>query len=812
MKCISVLIVLLFLTPSTKTSAEIVINEFMQSNIDCLMDDLNEFPDSWVELYNSGSQGVRMMGYRLGLGQEASQAWSLPDVEIAPLGYLVIYCDKTGDGLHTDFRLESGKGGAIYLFNNDRIIDKVTDMKKQPAPNISYGRSKDGASSWGYQAEPTPDRTNCGKICENILGEPIFNQEGRIIKQSNKITINLSVPEGSPSGAEIRYTTDSSEPTRESHLYESPIVLTANTTIKARLFCAGWLSPRSSVQSYLFLSREQTLPIISLSTDKRYLNDEKIGIYIKGTYDSTKKNYEYNWRRPAFFEFFDTEGVRRINQLAEMRIMGGATREKKLKSLVIYANKRFGKKRLSYEFFPDQKPEMTEFKSIALRNAGNDFEHLYMRDAIIQRTMAEHADLDWQAWRPAMLYMNGKYKGMINIRERSDEDNIYTNYNGLEDIDVVENWTDLQKGTMESFEEFKQFYTQSGHTLEEYAHWMDWQEFINLMVMNLYFHNQDFPARNFVMWRPREEGARWRFIAKDTDFGMGIWNPPVEYNTIEWLYTPGYDLHRNTGNAAHATLLFRQLMEDADFRREFIDRAAIYMGDFLNEEGVWSIWEAMYDEVRGELPNHLALFHRTIESYDNEVSVTREWLSERTPVFYRLLSNYYHLGEPIPLSISSDENIDSDMQIVFNGVRLSKNRFNGMFFAGRNVTLSAARESGRVVKRWKVSQVNDDITTINEVWGNVLRMTIPQCDSLAVEMLTADTAISLTEGNQWKWSCRDGYLILSGIESGVCITLYDMHGMVLRQLQSNGGETKIPLRKEQGYVLRVGNQTIKIIK
>lgn len=32
----------------------LIINEIMQSNIDLIMDDLNEFPDSWVELYNPG--------------------------------------------------------------------------------------------------------------------------------------------------------------------------------------------------------------------------------------------------------------------------------------------------------------------------------------------------------------------------------------------------------------------------------------------------------------------------------------------------------------------------------------------------------------------------------------------------------------------------------------------------------------------------------------------------------------------------------------------------------------------------------------
>ena len=40
------------LLSSQTINAQLVINELMQSNIDCIMDDLNEFPDSWVELYN----------------------------------------------------------------------------------------------------------------------------------------------------------------------------------------------------------------------------------------------------------------------------------------------------------------------------------------------------------------------------------------------------------------------------------------------------------------------------------------------------------------------------------------------------------------------------------------------------------------------------------------------------------------------------------------------------------------------------------------------------------------------------------------
>lgn len=116
-------------------------------------------------------------------------------------------------------------------------------------------------------------------------------------------------------------------------------------------------------------------------------------------------------------------------------------------SMALYAHKRFGKKRFDYEFFPDQRPGETNYKPFLLRNAGNDFGYLYMRDAVIQRTMASHTDLNWQSWRPAVVFVNGEYKGILNMRSRSNDDNIFTHYNELEDIDIVKNNWELQHGT-----------------------------------------------------------------------------------------------------------------------------------------------------------------------------------------------------------------------------------------------------------------------------------------------------------------------------------------------------------------------------
>ena len=733
-------------SPVSTVHAQLVINELMQSNIDCVMDDINEFPDSWVELYNSGTTAVNLNSFSISDENDPKTAWTLPNKTINPGAYILVYCDKEETGLHTPFRLESGKGGAVYLFSNGTLIDQVEGLKKQPAPNIAYGRKTDGSDSWGYMAEPTPGASNCGETCKDILGAPVFSVNGKVMKDGQPFSLELSLPEGSE-GAEIRYTTDGSEPTRTSNIYQKPISISNTTVVKAKLFLDGKLSPRSTAQSYIFFPRDITLPVISVSTDKKYFYDSKIGIYVDGNYQSGKKNYEFDWRRPINIEFFfEPEQESQINQLCESRIMGGATRGNARKSLAIYANKRFGEKRLKYEFFPDDRPGITDFKSIALRNAGNDFDYLFQRDAIIQLNTARHCDIDFQAYRPAIFYLNGEYMGMLNIRERSNEDNIYTNYDGLEDLDMFENWWELKEGTWDNYNAFKEFYGEHGHTLAEYDKWMDTMEFLNLMLVNLYYNNRDFPGNNIVMWRPRTEEGRWRWIMKDTDFGLGLYGVSAGYNTIKWLYDPNYDKGTNWANQYDHTRLFRRLMEDTDFKREFIDRAAIYMGDWLNERGTRAVWDPLYDAIKYEYPHHRKLINEWWPNYNDELKNARNWVAQRTAYFYKYIADYYQLGTPLPLTINKSlgDTERSELEIMVNGVKLSEALFDGKFFKDRRVTLSGkSLLEGYKITGWKVTTTDTSGKEITEtIEGDEYSFLMPSCKSVWIEAIVgADTGI-----------------------------------------------------------------------
>lgn len=471
--------------------------------------------------------------------------------------------------------------------------------------------------------------------------------------------MSIEIPSDSPDGTQIRYTLDGSEPTEESLLYDGPIPVSLSSVVRTKLFCKGYLSARSITQSVIISPRKHTLPIVSMVTDNDYLYSDSIGIYSNHVFRNDTVNFKYNWRRPVNIEYIDAEGKEVINQLCESRIHGGGSRQYPLKSMVCYANKRFGEKIFKYEFFPNQRPGIKEQKSFILRNSGSDFVYLYMRDAIIQGLVQKYMKLDYQAYQPVAFYINGVYKGLMYLMERSTEDNIETNY-GIEDFDMIENWVELKRGDWSNFNEFEAFYSEEGHTYEEYEQWMDVDEFCDYMIMELFFANRDFPNNNIVMWRPRTVGGKWRWIVKDMDFGLGL-ETPYDFNIFPWLYgddTAPNEPYRRLPDKKY-TILFQNLMKNDRFRNMFVERSYTYIKDFLNAEGVHEVWDALWETIGDEYKAHRALYENwgwTWRSHEWVWDAVEEWIQKRPEYFLRHMEDFYGLDSTGVASPSSTGN------------------------------------------------------------------------------------------------------------------------------------------------------------
>jgi hypothetical protein len=769
-KLITAAILLVMATMSA--NAQLVINELMQSNVECIMDDIHEFPDSWVELYNKGTERVNLGDYKIGTNKKkVDKAWQLPEIYLDPDSYIIIYCDKEdGDDhpLHASFRLDSDKEGNLYLFQDNEIVNSVEGIPIMPAPDIAYGHVViNDVDTWGYELKSTPGAANEGGVvaADQILGAPVFSHKGRV--DNTAFNLTLSLPEGAPEGTVICYTTDGSEPTAifnsetncfeptgSSKLYNAPVNnINSTTVVRAKLFHKDYLSPVSTAQSYIF-RESMTVPIISIQTKNSYLNDDDIGIFT----NNINKYQKVDWRRPINIEMFDATGKSVINQLGETRIQGGKSRENDLQSMAIYANKRFDadKKRFSYEFFHDQKPDIKEFKSFSLRDGGNDFTDLYFRDLIIQRTMGQNTDIDWQAGHTAVLYINGEYMGMLNIRERSNADNIYSNYDGLEDIDMIEIShedatgvdefiEELKEGDLKKYDAFKAFYSEPNHTLAEYEEWLDVSEYLNIVIMNLFYGNNDWPGNNTVFWRPRTDAGRWRVIAKDTDFGLGLYGKSNSYNMIDLLYNPQNHSGDKWAFTEPATRLIKNMLKDPDILNLFIDKCCVFMGDFMNGTGTGEIIDKIQAEALEEFVAHRQLYPsyggNSRDQITGKFNNAKNWAQGRPNYFINHLKSKWNLGTARSVTINKEVDATNiPDEVLVNGIKLTKGVFDGKLFEGRQITLEGKTNNGNglSVTKWKIKTTVNGRETTTYSNGPTYTFNVPSCTKLSINAVMVD--------------------------------------------------------------------------
>ncbi len=667
--------------------AKLWINEIMQSNIDGVFT-AGDFPDSWFEIYNDGDNAVRLNDYRVGDSDDFNKAFVLSgSVGVGAKGYNLIYCDKVGSGYHTDFRIDSGKG-KLYLFDPQGEIVDYVSYPKMPAPNVTYGRAEDASQEWGYELCPTPRAANGGGITSVMLPDPVFSVKGYTscnVRRLVEVTVSIPQDVELPADTRLYVTTDGSEPTVESSCHEREVTVSTSQSmvIRAKLISSEALSPRSVTHSYIYHPRDAAMPIISINTCQDYFDDPAIGLW---------NNFEQNWRRPVNVEYFTESGEESvINQLGELRIHGGWSRNQKQKSLAVYANKRFGTKRYGYPLW-DDKPDVKKSKSFVLRNGGNAFTEARINDSFVQTLFGRNCDnLDWQAYRPVICYINGEYRGIYALRQRSNEDYVEDCYDGLEDIDMLENWDELKAGTTDSFEALKGLY-ESSPDYQQMSQAIDVENFANLYIANAWATNTDFPGNNIVMWRPTAEGGKWRWIMKDLDF---LASNPTDFNYFNFLlHTGSYSI--GDANQPHAVKLFKVMTGLPEFRDQLIDRFFVYLGDFLRPSVTAALIEEQRAELMPEYRAHLQCYGNptSYEWWNSRVDYLKQWCAARTEAMPGIICDYFGLGEPVALSVESDGST-----VSINDVAVKGERFEGKWPVGRAVTV----RSDNAGNGWKVT-------------------------------------------------------------------------------------------------------------
>ena len=667
--------------------------------------------------------------------------------------------------LHTNFKIKN-EGEGIFLLNaQGKMIDSVW-VVALPA-NVSYGRTSDGSAGWSYFPLPTPGETNSNPTDQLRNDSLQFSHSAGFYNQPLQVQLSTKAKEVS-----IRYTTNGSEPIANSTLYTKPINISNTSVIRAASFYAGIKTSETFTQSY-FINSSHTLPVFSITTDSLNLWDYNNGIYVKGpNAESDNPNFGANfwqdWEKPVHVEYFDEQKVQHLNQGAGVKIFGAWSRANAQKSLALFARASYGKGSFSYKMFNDR--DIDKYESFILRNSGNDWSYSMLRDGYVSE-IAKSLDVERLAFQPAVVYLNGAYWGIHNLREKPNEHYFESHYGVKEnDLNFLEMNNQIINGTNTGYAALISYLNKNSLSNEAYYNYIkelvDINCFIDYELIQIYINNTDWPGNNIKYWNSSDLHHKWRWLLFDTDFGFNIWGGSA--------YTENGLVHATAENSTHysnspwATLVLRKMLANPDFRNQFINRMADLMNTTLLASTMNAKLDSITNIVRPEIAKHRAFWGHN-SNWESYLNVIANFNNVRQRYVRDDFAEYFNTSYlTLTLTVSgSDEG-----EIKVNTIVPAAYPFTGTYFSKIPITFTALPKLGYKFVRWeKASNSTQPSITLTLNGPSTLRAVF--------EPVRGDETVHLII-NEIKYSSIDDY------DSGDWIELYnngtqtvDLSGLVL---------------------------------
>jgi len=547
---------------------------------------------------------------------------------------------------------------------------------------------------------------------DSSIVEPHFSIKGGFYNTSVYLTLTSSHESG-----KIFYTTDGSEPAIKSNEYLTSIFINKTVVIRAKCFINDSISSPTETNTF-FIDEKFTLPVISISTDPKNFWDPDSGIYVMGkhasiTYPYWGANFWQDWERPVHIELYEPDGEQAFSINAGVKIFGEWSRAFPQKSLSVFARKKYGDGKIKYRIFPDL--PIDKFESIVLRNAGTEWIGTMFRDGLMH-TLVKDQNIDVQAYRPSVVFINGEYWGIHNIREKANEHYLASHHNISPDSVNIINYWGLEPilGDVEEYHLLVAFIRQ--HSLNIQANYnyiktkIDVDEFINYTLAEIFYDNTDWPDNNVRQWQPTLPDGKWRWILYDTDIGFGYRNRSSysHYSLDDAIGIP------DSGQIKPewSTFLLRNLLLSEEFKYEFINRLADFTNSIFHSDNILNVIDKIKTTIEAEIPRHLARWDTSgINWYDN-IAKVEEFASKRIPYIQNNFINRFMLQGIGKVSIEVNNPFAGVIKL--NSLEISSFPWEGDYFKDVPIKITALPYPGYSFKCWY--GVNDSLsnpTTLN---------------------------------------------------------------------------------------------------
>lgn len=490
--------------------SQIVINEYSCSNSNGITDAFGEQED-WIELYNATGGAIDISGYYLSDKSGNLTKWQIPAGASVPAGgYTMVFGSKrdqiSGGELHPNFSLTQTKGEWIILANDlGNVVDsiKIVHMTKN---DHSVGRSTDGAADWKLFTTPTPNAQNTGAQ-PFYTPTPVMDLAPGFYSGTQTVSITCAEV-----GATIRYTVDGSTPNGSSPVYAGPITISSTTVLRA--FADGANQPSFNETNTYFIDVTHPIPVVSVCSDEIY------GLIANGN--------GWGGNRIGAFELFEQDGTFIDEGEGDFNKHGNDSWAYDQRGFDVIMRDEFGYNGdIEHQIFPDK--SRTDFQRLIMKPAANDnysFEDgAHIRDAFVaQLSIDADMKLDERSWRPCVLYLNGEYWGVYEIREKYD-DHDYTDYyygQGKYDLQFLKTWggTWSEYGGPQAqtdWDDLVAYILANDISIPANFDYVDsllnWESLCDYFMFNSYIVSQDWLNWNTAWWRgmdPAGDKKKWQ--------------------------------------------------------------------------------------------------------------------------------------------------------------------------------------------------------------------------------------------------------------------------------------------------------------
>lgn len=604
--------------------------------------------------------------------------------------------------LHTNFTLSSS-GENVYLFSPSSTLINSLFVNCLDL-DVSVGSYPDLSASIAIFQPPTPSSTNNTSVAySSYLLEPTFSVVSGIY--SSTLNVNILNPNPVSSSSSIYYTTDGSDPTTSSTLYDgTSISVYFSQAIKAKVFATGVLPSTTAVETYLLGINHET-PVLSIVTDN-------VNLYgSSGIFD----NWQLDTEKATYVEYFDTAHQLIFSQNAGLMIDGGAggSRSNPQHSMKVELNHPvLGDGAINYVMIPNR-PNRTKYNKFYLRNGSNMYLSFPYKDACQEEIVGGKSNDYYSAWRPISVYVNGSYFGLYELREKFDIDYFVQNDNANKDsVDILSlsYWgggmlRSITGISVDTF--FTDYNALTALDPASTSYWdaadsyFDLKNYTDYLIAESWMANHDWPYNNIKIYRSDVTDYRWRFASLDLESGLnpGGW---VDHTDDHIGFMMGQCGYPYVNVWCHS-------MQNSKYRNYFINRYADLMNTSYHMNRVLPIENDFYQQTVIEMPKEYAKWGNPwdittqMTDYNNNHLTFRNELMQRTEVVRgNIVSNFSLVGQ---VDVTLNVFPEGAGRIKISTIVPDFLPWTGVYFNGNPVEIVAIANPGYDFLHWDANSV-----------------------------------------------------------------------------------------------------------